>query len=224
VLSVAAAGGDATSGISSSEAVSVAVLAMGLDGMSDVWNKEVATSADLTTMVDSTTAFLSRDKRYAYEVRMKGVPVTCDTTDSGDRVVVLARDFSVFVDPETGTILAVVSTLPTYIERIRSGEIRRPTRDELEAHLESQGEKFTDVVCGKPSPPFLVALRSSISWQDADLIHGYYVTYESRAFGGRLAWIIETCGHIRMHGDTYTRTAVDETGLLHLTNAPVPKQ
>jgi hypothetical protein len=222
LLAAVAESSDPSCRVGDSVAVTLAIRAMGLEDIAEWQGETAGRTATLETMVDSIMPFLKLNGRSVYRVLLTDVPVAFKAIDSTIRVVSHKRDFVLFVDAEAGTILKVESTLPSYEDKIKHGEIRRPTRNELETYFGPKGIRIIDVVLGTPHPAFLTALGTTAGRRDADQIVGIFVDYEDPAILRRNVWIIETCGHVGSYGDTYERTIVDAGGMLYTTNTPVP--
>ena len=214
--------------VSMSAAASTAVDAMSRDQLSK-W-KTSSPGVDLVTMTDTTTPFLNLNGKEAYAVEFKDVEATIRRFDGADSVdITMSRDFNVYTDSETGSVLKIVSKLPSLDEKLESGEIRIPTSVEAEEQLKYR-EANHEFVATTPTVGFLEVLEVLPSNPlKADMIVAVCVKM-TRCDKNITAWIVDTYGveSITMHGNleayqrNHIRTIVDaNTGeLVSWTNKP----
>ena len=176
-----------------SSIVTNAIKALGCDQL-DNWQPNDPIPMQMVTIVDSTTPFLPLDGRRAWRVDLKAVPRwELDSVEMGRIPNPSPRDFEVYLDSATGAAIMITSTLPSYYDKVASGEIRIPSREEAEAQLTGEHCMFV-------YEPLVMSLRDCLNriWDDpwsADKVVACYVHYYGDGRPDALrAWIVDAYG------------------------------
>lgn len=219
--------------ISAATALANSLDIMGRDLLKSWQQPEGRESVYLDTISDTTTPFMTYQDKGAFRVEMAKVPVAIRRMiSSGDTATYTdSRDFEVYIGSESGVLMKVVSTLPSYYDKISNGEIRIPPVKEAEKQLqrspkgytfatENPAASFLEVIGVLPSNPLM-----------ADRICGVVATITNMQGNRQTVWIVDTygvesitTGHFRKepYQLNHIRSIVDgETGkLVSWSNSP----
>ncbi len=210
-------GGEQGDQLSAVDAASKAIQIMGCEGVVDTTDPKIGSLAKLVTIVDTTIPFISEqlNDREAYMVEMKDITV-------GPEKYKRSRDFEVYLDPETGQLLKIVSTLPSYYEKVKEGRIRKASVSKIEE--QASRRVYLGFPQFTPKPAFLDALDVVPSSHRADQIVAVFVEFDRGSFGCFPAWVIETWGGyetilsgpavLEEYQRNYLKTVIDTSGNL----------
>ena len=212
--------------------VTRAISIMGGEGLLGLKMSKDNYAVDTIVMEDSTTPFLWQkfNDTKALKVTLRNMPVKYKRNRYGEPVLIEGeRDFDVFLDPENGKLLKIVSTKDSFYKKVEAGEIRKPTSEEAEKQLASSNDKYF-YTSSDPTPDFLKALQ--VMPGDpirADQIIALFVNFE-RGTSQQRAWVIETygvesitTGHhpMKVYQINHIRCLVDTKGnLISWSNRP----
>ena len=174
------------------EAVAKALDVTGFDRLKGIDTAAAKLSATLVTMVDSTTPFLadSINGRKVWRVEFKNVILDLKNVSS-EISESHPRDFVVYVDPELGGLLKVVSQVAGYDEAVW----RKPSAELAEKQLLGHRERYLGFPKEKPPVSFVDALdavrKNPILAQE---IVGLHVMHSHLDKDPRLVWDIHLYG------------------------------
>ena len=196
--------------------------ALRLFGMPEASDYDVSSHAVTNLVRGGTLAVLSSGEadstRSSYVIEIKGVPYKIEGTSE-------TRDFQVYIDSGSGELQGILSTLPSFEEKVKAGRIvKRPSVAPVTAGLvlgapwECIGPATVD-----PTASFMTAIQAVPgNAMKSDRIVAALYELNHPVFGHQTYWVIETYGgfvampsgpiHLEECQMNYLRTIVDETG------------
>lgn len=218
-----------------SNPVDKAISILGIEEYIDVNKSSITSTVDTVIMVDTITPFLHNQLNNckACKVTLKNIALKLEKRQYGGEepwITEGVRDFDVYLNPDNGELLKIVSTWESYYKKLETGEIKIPTTEEAERQLSSSNDKYYSTSF-KPTPNFITALEVMPSEPlRADHITAMFVMFE-RGTTKQPAWVIEsygvesiTTGHhqLKNYQLNHIRCLVDTTGnLISWSNRPV---
>ncbi len=186
--------------------------------------------------LDKDTPFL-HDKingREAFKIRLEQVPAVARKQNTDSIVMRVIRDFDVYLDTNTGQLIRIMSTLDTYEEKVKSGEIRFPSPEEAEEQLGS--DEYLGLSKVTPPVGFLTVLSRTYGSLTCDLITAQLLQIDHFWRYNKAAWVVNLYGPVMIvpspprgrpvpsippYQLNHIRTVLDTTGrFLYGSNAP----
>ena len=182
-------------------------------------------SAKQVTMLDSTTPFLAEqlNNRTALLVTLKDVPLNIEKVTGPTKTVLTGtRDFELYIDPVSGKLLKIVSTLDDYWKKLGDGEIRKPLAAAAEKELRRNlHESYDGIPEQEPAISFLDALNAVVGNPvTASQIVAWYVLRTTNRRTSAV-WVIHLYGisHIGAIGREKTAPIYQRNHLRSIINA-----
>jgi len=206
---------------------------MGCKGLVDTTDPKIGSLAKIVSITGDSIPFLKLNGRQAYRVALKDVHVAVKRFNGADTILVEGiRDFEVYLDPSTGQLLKIVSTLPSYEGKVASGEIRVLSVDEAEKQMiRYHYGQYSGFPAADPKASFLDVFQAMPGDPvRPDRLIGYFVEHKIGGKASAPRWILETygaesgtTGHypMRRYQLNHTRAIIDVDGRLVMwTNRP----